>query len=455
MKMPSLAHLNHARQSRGWSSREALEASLSLAGESRAANVLLSTYQESARSAADDADRRNRLGAPQGLLSGALLTIKDLFDVEGQPTVAACPAFSDAPPASRHAPAVSRLREAGAVIVGKTNMTELAFTGVGINRHFGTPVNPFSRDEPLIPGGSSSGAAVSVALGLAMAALGSDTGGSIRVPAALCGLVGFKSTQARVPIAGALSLSHTLDTVCAMANSVEEVLLVDAVISSQQLNPKRRSVRGLRLAVPQNVVLEAIDRDVANAFQRTLSILSGLGAELIDVVWPDFAEIGQIQTPGGLPAAECWNSHRLWIEPRLSQVDPGIGVRLQMGAAVTSGEYSRMLSLRQQWIKSMELTVRPFDAWICPTVPTVAQPIAPLMKDESAFAACNRLILRNTFLVNFMNGCAVTIPIHAEGDLPVGLQIASVCNDDAKLLSIALAVERETQTHAVTKPRKA
>ena len=336
---------------------------------------------------------------------------------------------------------MARLRAQGAAIIGKTNMTEFAFSGVGINPHHGTPRNPADTALARIPGGSSSGAAVSVALGLAVAGLGSDTGGSIRIPAALCGLVGFKSTQSRTPRAGAFELSRTLDTVCAMAHSVEDCLLIDAAIADKPLRVRRRPLAGMRFAVPQTLMFDGIEPAVARAFERTLSLLSAAGALLVDIPLAQLAEIAQLNAPGGFSAVEAHAVHRERLARAKQQFDPRVAARIATGAAASAADYIAMQDRRCAWIARVEAALEGFDALLCPTVPIVAPAIDVLAGSDEDFFKANGLLLRNTFAINYLDGCAFSLPCHRRGDLPVGLMLASVRGDDARLAAAALEVE--------------
>ncbi|MDI9329971.1 MAG: amidase [Alphaproteobacteria bacterium] len=438
--LPAIEDLSLARI-QGWRSQDALNQALDISRKPMAQGMVTRWYESSARQAARHSDQAFEQGLPSGPLSGVLVTIKDLYDVAGEVTLAGTRAFGQQPVATQDAPAVARLRQAGAVIWGKTNMTELAFSGIGINPHYGTPVNPADPHVARIPGGSSSGAAVSVALGLAQVGLGSDTGGSIRIPAAWCGVVGFKSSQHRVPITGATSLSHSLDTVCAMTRSVADARRVDGVLSGRCLPTRLRGGRQLRLAVPQNLVLDALDPTVARAYERALKRLIAAGAELVEVVWPEFNEIADIHAPAGFSAIECWSTHRHVLADRIEQLDPRVAGRLKLGIDVSAADYLRMCARRQDWIRRVNALSSGFDAWIAPTVPVVAPELSPLLASDDAFMATNRLSLRNTFVGNFMDGCSISLPMHQEGELPTGLMLTSICGQDADLLDVAQAVE--------------
>ena len=437
----TLSEFQQQRQTAAFSTQAWVDERLARAESSAAAHVFTRLYPQAARLAARHADDCHAAGLASGPLAGVPVTIKDLYDVAGETTLAGTRVLVGTPAALQDAPAVARLRAAGAAILGKTNMTELAFSGIGINPHYGTPVNPADSRVPRIPGGSSSGAAVSVALGLAVAGLGSDTGGSIRIPAALCGVVGFKSTQSRVPIQGAVPLSASLDTVCAMTRSVADCLVVDGVLSGRPLAVARRPLKGRRLAVPQTLWLDDLDATVARAFERSLSRLSQAGAILEEIALPELAEIATLNAPGGFSPVECWAAHHTRIANAMAQLDPRVATRVKLGQNVSAADYLAMLSNRQGWIARVEQALQGYDAVLAPTVPTVAPEIDRLVRDDDAFAAANRSMLRNTFAINFLDGCSFSLPCHVAGELPVGLMVSSVRGDDARLGSVALAIE--------------
>ncbi|MDP9899984.1 amidase [Variovorax ginsengisoli] len=429
------------RIARGETSHEAWVAqALEGASSDAAKHVFTRLYGDAALAAARHADASQRAGVVLPALSGLPVTIKDLYDVAGETTMAGSVVCDGEPAATADAVAVARLRTVGAAIVGKTNMTEFAFSGVGINPHHGTPRNPADAAVARIPGGSSSGAAVSVALGLAVAGLGSDTGGSIRIPAALCGLVGFKSTQSRVPLTGAFELARSLDTVCAMTRSVADCLLVDAAIADTPLAVRRRPLQGMRLAVPRTLMFDGIEPAVAQAFDRALGVLSAAGAIVVDISLAELAEISQINAPGGFSPVEASAVHRARIGAQRARFDPRVAARIDLGMSVSATDYIVMQDRRRDWIGRVEGALEGFDALLCPTVPIVAPAIDALVTDEAFFKA-NGLLLRNTFAINFLDGCAFSLPCQREGELPVGLMLSSVRGDDARLAGVALAVE--------------
>jgi len=423
-----------------------VEAALAGATAPAAAHVFTALLHEPALAAARAADACLARGEPLPPLAGLPVTVKDLYDVAGRTTLAGSVVRQGEPAATQDAAAVARLRAAGAAITGLTHMTEFAFSGVGINPHLGTPRNACSDAVARIPGGSSSGAAVSVALGLAVAGLGSDTGGSIRIPAALHGLVGFKNTQARTPLAGAFPLSFTLDTVCAMARCVADCLQVDGVLAGTPLAVVPRTAAGLRLALPQTLMLDAMDTHVAATWATTLTRLSQAGVQIVELPLAELAEVAQINAPGGFSAVEAYTVHRQALRTQAHRFDPRVAARLKLGEGVSAADYITMQQRRREWITRITQRLAGFDALLCPTVPIVAPPIAELVASDEAFFKANGLLLRNTFAINFLDGCAFSLPCHAPGDLPVGLMLALPGGHDARLAAVALAAERAWRT---------
>ena len=378
-------------------------------------------------------------------LAGLAVSVKDLFDVAGQTTSAGSIALKDAPPATHDSAAVARLRRAGATLIGRTNMSEFAFSGVGINPHFGTPANACSLEVPRIPGGSSSGAAVSVATGAAFIGLGSDTGGSIRIPAALNGVVGFKNTARLVPTEGALPLSSTLDTVCALTRSVRDAMLAHELLAQRRITRSMAPLRAYRLGVASTLMLDGLDATVLRAWQRTLTTLRAAGARIDELALSEINELPQIQASGGFSAAESYAWHHPLLEHKALAYDPRVAARIQRGATMSACDYLELQGARRSWIKKMDATMHGFDAFLSPTVPIVAPPIAELApgtERDKAFFHVNALLLRNTSVINMLDGCALSLPCHAPDELPVGLMVWAGAMCDDPVLNIALQIEQ-------------
>lgn len=404
---------------------------------------------EAARAEADAVDCRRKEGIWTGPLGGIPISVKDLFDVRGLPTTAGSVVLAEAASADRDAAIVTRLRAAGAVIVGRTNMTEFAFSGLGLNPHYGTPANPFDRKARRIPGGSSSGAAVSVSDGMALGAIGTDTGGSARIPAALCGLVGFKPTARRIPTTGALPLSSSLDSIGPLAASVRCCRILDGVLSGDAVEPGAEApVRGLRLAVPKTRVLDDVDSQVGRAFERALSRLGSAGAQITEIDVAEFAEIESAARIATFPAAEAFAWHRELLKRQKDRYDPRVAARIARGETISAADYLWLCERRVALMRSIRSRVQGFDALVMPTVPLIAPAIAALDSDDDRFRETNLLMLRNSTFVNFLDGCALSIPCHVAGEAPVGCMLARFDGDDRKLLAIGEAVEKEISDRA-------
>jgi Asp-tRNA(Asn)/Glu-tRNA(Gln) amidotransferase A subunit family amidase len=336
--------------------------------------------------------------------------------------------------------------------MGRTNMSEFAFSGVGVNPHFGTPANPADSATPRIPGGSSSGAAVSVATGAAFIGLGSDTGGSIRIPAALCGIVGFKNTARLTPTEGALPLSTTLDTVCAMTRSVRDAILAHEILAARSVARSERPLSALRFAVARTSMLDSLDTTVATAFERSLKTLRAGGAHIEEIALTEIRDLGSIQSTGGFSAAESYAWHRSLLASSGAGYDPRVRLRIERGATMKAHEYIDLIHARRDWISRVEATLAGFDAVLSPTTPLVAPPIAQVApasgtnaaqdaaRDEEFFRV-NALLLRNCSVVNMLDGCAISIPCHGAGELPVGLMIWQGSMHDDTVLNVALRAE--------------
>ncbi len=400
------------------------------------ARACLTVYAETARTAADAADARKARGASLGPLDGVIVSIKDLFDVAGEPTRAGSKILAEeAAPAKADAPVVQRLRAAGAVIVAKTNMTEYAFSGIGANPHYGTPGNP--KDRTRVPGGSSAGAPVSVAGGMCDIAIGTDTGGSVRIPAALCGLVGFKPSKQRVPTDGAFPLSFTLDSIGPIGRTVADCAAADAVMAGGDIPPlEPLALAGLRFGVAEGLPLDRLDDTVTAAFNAALARLDDAGVRVSREKLALYDDMGAVNAKGGISPYEAGVLHRDRMTRRAGDIDPNVRVRIERGMAIPKADYDFMMQERARLVRTMDARLATLDALIMPTTSIVAPTIAEVA-DSNVFTARNAATLRNTSIINFFDLCAISLPLPAT--LPVGLMVVARNGHDHRLLRIAAA----------------
>jgi aspartyl-tRNA(Asn)/glutamyl-tRNA(Gln) amidotransferase subunit A len=423
------------------SSRDHLEQALAKIADptGEGARACLTVYADAARAAADRSDARRKAGTTLGPLDGVVVSIKDLFDVAGEVTRAGSKVLAKrGKPATADAPVVTRLREAGAVIVAKTNMTEFAYSGVGANPHFGTPGNPADRRR--IPGGSSSGAAVAAADGMCRISIGTDTGGSTRIPAAVCGIVGYKPTARRIPTTGAFPLSFSLDSIGPLATSVADCALADAVmagIAPEPLTPT--SLSGARLGLVKGLVLDNIDNTVGPAFEKAVAKLAA--ARRSDIILAPLAMLAEVNAKGGIAPPEAHAIHRDLLATDAAGLDPNVRLRLQRAAGISAADYILNLRARIAAIAAMDRLFDNLDALVLPTTPIVAPTMAEVA-DPDDFARRNMLLLRNTAIANFFDLCAISLPVKLGNSLPCGLMMFGRHGSDRKLLQLAASVEQ-------------
>jgi aspartyl-tRNA(Asn)/glutamyl-tRNA(Gln) amidotransferase subunit A len=395
------------------------------------------------------------LSAP---LKGLAFSVKDLFDVAGSPTLAGSIVLKGSAPAKADCPAVARLNHAGGAFLGRTNMVEFAFSGIGNNPHYGTPAAwdgvsdqaVVSHGQGHVPGGSSSGGAVSVATGAAFIGLGSDTGGSIRIPAALNGIVGFKNTARLVPTTGAVPLSTTMDTVCAMTRSVRDAILAHEILAARKVARASRALSSYRLAVPTSLMLDGLSAGVQADWERNLSQLSKAGAQIVETPLLEIKELAGLLATGGFSAAESFTWHRHLLAKGEAQYDPRVAARILKGANMKAFEYLELQTGRAAWITRMQSALQFFDAALSPTLPidspTLAS-VAPGAERDEAFFAANALLLRNTSVVNMLDGCALSLPMHHAGQLPTSMMVWQGPMKDDAVLNISLAIEAALKLH--------
>lgn len=409
-----------------------------IAGEG--ARAFIRTYDAQALAAAHASDQLRSHGIIPSSLAGIPVSVKDIFDVAGETTTAGSVILSGAPCASSDAVVVGRLRAAGAIIVGKTNMTEFAYSTLGLNPHYGTPRNPY--DPARIPGGSSSGAGAAVAYGFSMASIGSDTGGSVRIPAAFCGLVGFKPTQRRIPRGGMFPLSSSLDSIGPIASTVACCALLDTVMTGEAPRPVLElPVSGLRLAIPTRYLTEGLDPAVSRAYERALTRFRAAGARTVDTPLAGFDVLEEIEALGGVIGPEAYAVHRPLLAKHRERYDPRVRSRLEDSASATAANYLAAMTLRDVAVQAFDGFTHPFDAVVAPTVALVP----PLFRDidgEKDYRRINIEVRRNASAFNMLDRCALTLPCHEPGELPVGLMIIGERGQDARLLSLGIALEK-------------
>jgi aspartyl-tRNA(Asn)/glutamyl-tRNA(Gln) amidotransferase subunit A len=433
-----------ALQAGSLNSRDLVEACLARIADpgGQGSRTFTRVYDTEARASADAVDALRRAGRAPSRFTGIPISIKDLFDVTGEPTPAGSRVLASAAPATAHAPVVTRLLQAGLILIGRTNMTEFAFSGVGINPHYGTPLAPWRREAGHIPGGSSSGAAVSITDGFALGAIGTDTGGSCRIPAALCGIAGFKPTQRRVPLAGATPLSPSLDSIGPLAASAACCATLDAILGGEPdrvITPVK--LAGLRLILPTNLAFEHLDDTTETGLDRAVSALHKAGAHIDRRPLAAFDDIAAAHAKGGLAAIEAFAHHRDLLATHAADYDPRVASRIQQGSAMAGADYITLLEARRRITAAFTADMAPYDAMILPTVPIAPPPLAAFTQDDS-YWQLNYLLLRNPSMINFLDGCAISIPCHDPGAAPAGLMIAAPAMRDALVLGVAMAVER-------------
>jgi aspartyl-tRNA(Asn)/glutamyl-tRNA(Gln) amidotransferase subunit A len=440
--MWTVAQLNADLAAGRTTSRELVEQALARIADppGEGKRAFLKVNAEGARAEAEHCDRLRKAGVRRSPVDGLPVSLKDLFDVAGEVTRAGSKAYSKK--ADEDAAAVARLRAAGAIFIGRTNMVEFAFGGVGLNPHYGTPKNPWDRKTGRVPGGSSSGAGVAQADGMCVMALGSDTRGSIRMPAALCGVAGFKPTAARVPREGAFPLSFTLDSVGPLANTIACCAAYDAVLAGEaQEELNEMPIRGMRLLLPKSSVVEDLDREVEKAFFGTVEKLRASGAVVSEVKVPAFDRQAEYFKGGGLAGAEVVLIHKP-LAGRIADYDPRVGKRIAMGSTLSGADYVELLQLREAAMREVAAAAAPYDAIVMPAVPCVAPGIAQAGASDEEYFRWNFRIMRNTGLANFLDGCAATLPCHERGSAPVGFMVSGSAGRDRHVLAVAAAIER-------------
>ncbi|CAN7326637.1 amidase [Rhizobium sp. LjRoot98] len=408
-------------------------------------SIFTELLDEQALSEARLSSQRLRSGRSLGLLDGIPVAWKDLFDTKGSVTTAGSAVLADAAPASADAAVVTALAGAGMVSIGRTNLSEFAFSGLGINPHYGTAHNPASRDVPRIPGGSSAGSGVAVAAGLVPVAIGTDTGGSIRIPAAFNGIVGYKATRGRYSMQSVFPLAKSLDSLGPLCRTVQDAVWIDAAMRGRTAPDIRRTdLSGLKLVIPETVVFDDAEPGVVAAFEAAVLRLEQAGARVKRRAFPIFAEIFEITARhGALVTAEAFALHKARLEgPEAARMDHRVVARTRLGEKTTTADYIAIADARQRLIAAFTESLDSGELVIHPTLPHVAPPIAPLLADDDLFFKINGRTLRNTSIGNFLDGCGVSIPCGTgDAGMPVGFLLSGLRNADDNLLSVALSAE--------------
>lgn len=407
-------------------------------------SVFTVLFRDRAIAEAKASSIRLKAGRSRGALDGIPVAWKDLFDIEGRATTAGSTVLVKDPPAKVDADVVAALQQAGMVSIGCTSMSEFAFSGLGINPHYGTPHNPHGTDAPRIPGGSSSGAGVAVAAGLVPVAMGTDTGGSVRIPAAFNGIVGYKATRGRYRMGGVYPLAKSLDSLGPLCRTVHDAVWIDAAMRRLTApSISQGTIRGLDVVIPDNVVFDGAEAGVVAAFETSVEWLIAKGASVSRVTIPAFDEILALMAKhGSLVTAEAFALHRERLAgPEAAEMDRRVVVRTRLGEKIALSDYIAILDARERLTADVERILG--DSFVAfPSVAHVAPPIAPLEADDELFFATNGKTLRNTMLGNFLDWCGVSIPCGTgDADMPVGFLLSARRGRDEALLSAALSTE--------------
>ncbi|WP_047459222.1 amidase [Rhizobium rhizogenes] len=408
--------------------------------------IFISLLEERARQEAASASKRLREGRSRGLLDGIPIAWKDLFAIRGLSTTAGSTVLAREAPASEDADVVQALAEAGMVSVGRVNMSEFAFSGLGLNPHYGTPLNPVSTDVERVPGGSSSGSAVAVAAGLVSVSIGTDTGGSVRIPAAFNGLVGYKASRGRYSMAGVFPLATSLDSLGPLCRSVQDAIWVDAAMR-RLTAPEivRASLKDISLVVPDTVVMDDVEDGVRQAFDAAIERLQQAGVRVRRAAFPTFSGVFDLMAKHGpMVTAEAYALHYYRLSgPDAAAMDRRVVARTSLGEKIGLVDYIALLNGRERLIEAFATTMAPNEFIAHPTVAHVAPPLAPLRDDDDLFVKTNGKTLRNTLIGNFLDCCGVSLPCGtADGGMPVGFLLSAKRGQDEQLLAAALAAEQ-------------
>jgi len=405
--------------------------------------VYLRPTPERARAEAEAAAARAKAGLRLGPLDGVPMSWKDLTDTAGVPTTFGSALFRDRVP-THDALLLQRAQRGGMVCLGKTNLSEFAYSGLGINPTYGTPANAADADVPRVPGGSSSGAGVSVGAGLAPAGIGSDTGGSVRIPAAVNGVVGLKTTIGVLPLDGIMALSPSLDTIGPLTKDVGDANAIFALLNgTRPFDLRGADLQGVKLLKPTNIVFDELDETVAAASAAAFDRLSDAGADIVEAAVPEFDEAFEVvASHGNIISAEGYAIWRDELDARHDEMYWGIYSRFELAKSLSAIDAERAHILIRRAIRRYQARVAGFAAVVLPTCPRVAPPIADLIDDPDAYNDANLALTRNTRLGNLLETCGVTLPCHRAGELPVGLLFMGPPHGEGRILRLAAAAEK-------------
>ncbi|WP_425646414.1 amidase [Agrobacterium leguminum] len=444
-KGKSIAQLSVLLQSGHLDPRALVEETLDAVGGEDDQAIFVELTAARAMSEAEAAAKRIGEGRSCGVLDGIPVAWKDLFDLESMATTAGSTVLANDKPASRDADVVTALKQAGMICIGRTNMSEFAFSGLGINPHYGTPRNPASMDGHRLPGGSSSGAGVAVAAGLVPVAIGTDTGGSVRIPAAFNGVVGYKASRGRYSMRGVYPLAKSLDSLGPLTRTVQDAVWVDAAMRGKAAaDLTRASLSGLSLVVPETVFFDGIEDGVAAAFEQAVERLVRAGASVRRQAFPIFSELFDlIREKGALVTAEAFALHKTRLEGAdAARMDPRVVARAGLGANISMPDYIAIIEARERMTAAFSGMIGRQELLVSPTLPHVAAKVAPLLESDDAFFAMNAKTLRNTQIGNFFDLCGVSIPCGTgDAGMPVGLLLSGLHGTDDHVLGVAMTAE--------------
>ena len=444
--MPGLRELSAALRSGQTSARQLVDAALERAHQSKS---VFTSINPGLVHLADTIDQTGRKSQTLTPLAGIPIALKDLFNIRNEVTLAGSIVrkhYAQAEDAD--AEVVAPLRAAGLLFFGRTNMSEFAYSGIGMNAHYGTPLSIWDRDTGRLPGGSSSGSAVAVGEGIVCASLGSDTAGSCRIPAAFNGVVGVKPSYGRMSLQGIYPLSPTLDAPGPIAIDVDSCFILDQLMSGRAKpadelpNLQPAELNQLRLVIPEARVMNDLDAEVRTAFEAAVEALRAAGANIRQQSLPLLDDCDDLFIERPVVVREVWDHHRSMLEQYFDEYDPFVGTRLRLGANISDEEQQSRYQARDQLVSAFEREFAEIqaDALIYPTVACVPPAIAETEDDENA-RRVNLRCLRNTATVNYFNGCAISLPCHRTGEAPVGLMLSAANGQDEPLYRIAAAIE--------------